>query len=89
MQKNLWYLCFIVSVSLGSESIAKEGYHIMLQNLIRFLKDGRKCWVKQRELFSSSVTAGCPQKVLAFDQQYNKSLLFNLENISNIFQFRF
>ena len=23
----------------------------MLQNLIRFLKDGRKCWVKQGKLF--------------------------------------
>ena len=37
----------------------------MLQNLIRFLKDGRNGRVKQGELF----TTGCPGKVLAFDQQ--------------------
>ena len=39
----------------------------MLQNLIRFLKDGKNGRVKQGELFTTSTR--CPRKVLAFDQQ--------------------
>ena len=31
--------------------MANEGHQSILQNLIRYLKDGIKCWVKQGELF--------------------------------------
>ena len=34
----------------------------MLQNLIRFLKDGRKCWVKQGEFLILSLLPGVPKK---------------------------
>ena len=40
--------CALLSqISLDVENMANEGYH----NLTRFLKDGRKCWVKQGDLF--------------------------------------
>ena len=49
---------FIISISLDrgggglalDENMTNEGYMSMPQNLIRFLKDDRRCWVKQREL---------------------------------------
>ena len=58
MQKSSWNLCFTVSISLDTEDMAKEGYQSMLQNLIRFLKDGRNGWVKQGELFALSLLPG-------------------------------
>ena len=78
IQWRLWHLCFTFSISLDAEKMAKDGY----QNLIRFLKDGRKGWVKQRVVYPQSIN-GCPKKVSAFDQQQNKSLLFNFENFSH------
>ena len=64
MQKSLWHLCFIVSISLDAENMAKEGYQSMLQNLIsKILKDGRMCLVKQGELFILSLLQGCPKSI--------------------------
>ena len=50
-EKGSWNLCFTVSNLLDPEKITNEGYQGMLQNLIRFFKDGRKCWVNLGELF--------------------------------------
>ena len=62
MQKSSWHLCFTVSISLGAENMAKEGYQSMVQNLIIFLKDGRMCWVKQGELFILSLLQSVPKE---------------------------
>ena len=35
----------------------------MLENLIRFLKDGRMCLVKQGELFILSLLQGVPKSI--------------------------
>ena len=43
-------------------NMAKEGYQSMLQNLSRFLKDGRNGWEKQGELFTLSLLPGVPEK---------------------------
>ena len=52
-----------------TEKMAKEGYQSMLQNLIRFLKDGRKCWVK----------LSCLPSV--YYRVSQKSILFKSENL--------
>ena len=44
-------------------NMAKEGYQSMLENLIRFLKDGRMCLVKQGELFILSLLQGVPKSI--------------------------
>ena len=40
---------------IDAENMANEGYQSMLQNLIRFLKNDRKCWVRQGELFGLTI----------------------------------
>ena len=72
MQKSfgICALPFTISISLDAENMAKEGYQSMPQDLIRFLKDGRKCWVKQGELsILSPIHYRVPKNVSAFEQQ--------------------
>ena len=58
MQERSWNLWFTVSLSLDTENMAKEGYHSMLPNLNRILKDGRNGSVKQGELKTLSLLRG-------------------------------
>ena len=62
IQKGSGNLSFTVSISLDAENMENEGYRSILQDLIRFLKDVRKCWVKQKEIFILTLL----NKVVAF-----------------------
>ena len=77
MQESLWNLCFTVSISLDTENI-EEGYQSMLQNLIRFLKDGRNGWMKQGELFTVSLPPCAPEKYWRLINNKTKALCLSL-----------
>ena len=53
----------------------------MLQNLIRFLKDGRNGCVKQGELFILSLPPGVPEKYWRLINSRTKVFCFKFENL--------
>ena len=88
MQKSLWNLCFTVSISLYTENIAKEGYQSMLQNLIRFLKDGRNGWVKQGELFTLSLLLCAPEKYWRLTNNRTKVFCLEFEKLISFISYK-
>ena len=80
IQKGSLNLCFTVSISLDAENRANEGYQSMLQNLIRLLKDGRRCWVKQEEFFTLTLL----DKAVAFPVTLYNSECLRASKVSNL-----
>ena len=62
------------------ETWQKESSHSMLQNLVRFSKDCRKCWMKQGELFNISILPSIPKRYWRLINNRTKGIIIYTQN---------